>query len=206
MDYIFREFGVAGMLSKEEMKVSLEGCLSRKRFKHSLNVMITAEKLAAKYGVDIETCSVAGLLHDCARNLKENEIFDMCDKFGISIDEVARMQPVLLHGPVGAALSKTLYGVENEEIYNAIRYHTTGRENMSIIEKIIFVSDYIEPGRDISGVDTVRKTAYDNIDKAVLLSIEHTIKHVLTKGDLIQTLTIDARNYIIRNSEKSRNR
>lgn len=185
------------MMSRDEIKTKLEGSLTSKRFTHSLNVMKTSVELASKYAVNVEKCAMAGLLHDCARDIKGDELFEQCDKFQISIDEVSKAQPVLLHGPLGAAIAKTSYGITDEHVLKAIRYHTTGREEMTLLEKIVFIADYIEPGRNFPDVTKVRNMAFSDIDKAILMSLERTIMYVMSKGAPIHILTVKARNYII---------
>jgi predicted HD superfamily hydrolase involved in NAD metabolism len=185
------------MASFDNVKSRLEEHLSPKRFIHSLNVMDTAAKLGSKYGADEEKCMLAGLLHDCARDIKGEQVFLLCDRFDIYVDAVSKMQPELLHGPLGAKLAKQDYGVNDEQVLNAINYHTTGREGMSLLEKIVFIADYIEPGRKQPGVDEVRKIAFNDLDKAMAISLDDTLKYVLSKGALIHTLTVSARNYLI---------
>lgn len=185
------------MTSIEDIKLRLEQTLTPKRFTHSINVMSTAIELGQKYGVDKEKCALAGLMHDCAREIKGDALFELCVNYKIIVDEVSKVQPELLHGPLGSRIAKNDYGVTDEQALNAIHYHTTGRENMSSLEKIVFIADYIEPGRKFSGVKEIRKIAFNDIDKAILITLEDTIKHVLSKGTLIHALTVSARNYII---------
>lgn len=181
----------------DEMKIKLEGVLTPRRYMHSINVMNTAVKLAEKYGESCEEAGVAGLLHDCARNIGKSETLDLCGKFGIEVDAIQRLQPELLHGPLGVELAKHEYGITNEYVLNAIKNHTTGCENMSILAKIIFIADYIEPGRECQGVDDIRKLAFENIDDTILAVIHSTINYIITKERLIHPDTLNARNYII---------
>ncbi|NLP14827.1 MAG: HD domain-containing protein [Clostridium sp.] len=189
-------------MTVQEMKKKLEETLSSKRFKHSVRVMDTAVELAKKYREDKEKAAIAGILHDCARHIEGQEVFELCKRYGIEVNYITGLQPQLLHGPLGAALAKDVYGVEDEDVTEAIGCHTTGRENMTLLDKIIFIADYIEPGRKFYGVDEVRELAYKDLDKAVLLSLENTIRHILNKGVLIHPNTINARNYIIKESMK----
>lgn len=184
-------------MNREDIKDKLEYVLSPRRFIHSLNVMNTSIELAQRYGVDREKAAVAGLLHDCARDIRGDEVFELCKEFGIQVDDIARVQPELLHGAIGAGLAGHEYGVEDPMILDAIHYHTTGRKDMSILEKVVFIADYIEPGRNFTGVNEARKVAFSDINDAMVLSLDKTIKHVISKGALIHPDTIDARNFII---------
>ena len=179
------------------MKLQLISKLSSKRYLHSLNVMKAAEELALNFGEDAVKASVAGLLHDCAKYLEHDKIFELCRLYNIEINEYTLNQPELLHGPIGASMAKEIYGISDTDILHAIYFHTTGCEDMTMLDKIIFLADYIEPGRNFDGVDDIRQKAYTNIEEAIALSFASTIKDVLKKGKLLYPITIDARNYII---------
>lgn len=181
----------------DEIRDKLKKALSQKRFKHSVGVMETAVKLASLYGVDEKKARLAGLLHDCAREMKAEEILKICDEKNIEIDNICAMQPKLLHGPVGTVVAREEYGIEDEEILSAIYCHTTGRKDMSALDKIIFLADYIEPGRDFSGVEKVREAVFEDLDKGMVISLVTIIKHLVKKRELIQIDTIDTWNYII---------
>ncbi|MDP4093642.1 MAG: bis(5'-nucleosyl)-tetraphosphatase (symmetrical) YqeK [Bacillota bacterium] len=184
-------------MTVDELKKILANKLSPKRYRHSINVMETAKKLARAYGENSDKAALAGLLHDCARDIKGDNIFFHCEKFGIAVNEVSKFQPDLLHGPLGAEIAKYEYGIEDVSILNAIRWHTTGHEHMDKLCKIIYIADYIEPGRSFPGVEEVRQLAYCNLDDAMITSLDRTIKYVITKGALLHPDTIDARNSII---------
>jgi len=181
----------------EEIKHKLETDMKPKRFVHSVNVMDTASRLADFYGVDRKKAEVAAILHDCARNMDKADVFETCRKYGIEVDEIQRRQPDLLHGPIAACIAKFEYGIKDEDVLEAIRVHTTGKENMTMLDKIIFIADYIEPGRDFPGVENIREWAYKDIDKAILLALESTIGYVIQRGMLLHPDTIYTRNYII---------
>jgi putative HD superfamily hydrolase of NAD metabolism len=187
-----------------DIKVVLEKTLKPKRFKHSLGVMETAISLARNFGENTTEAELAGLLHDCARDIKTDEAFGLCRKFGIEIDEVSRQQPELLHGSLGRKLALELYGVESKQVLEAIEVHTLGRPGMGKLSKIIFVADNIEPGRVFPEVENIRKAASENLDMAVLLSMDSAIKYVISKQAMIHPDSIVARNWILRciNEEK----
>ncbi len=184
-------------MTLDEMRQRLEGVLSPRRFRHSLGVMNTAIELAARYKEDVEKAAIAGLLHDCARDIRGEEAFIRCQKVGIIPDQVARVQPELLHGPLGARLAELEFGVTDPDILRAIHYHTTGYENMDALSKIIYISDYIEPGRSFEGVEDIRREAFFNINRAMLMALNKTVIHILEKGSLIHCDTVKARNYLI---------
>lgn len=185
-------------MTREEMKMKLEETLSPKRFIHSINVMKTAIELSKNYGVDTEKAAIAGLLHDCAREIKGEQVFELCRRFNIETDYITQAQPELLHGPIGSYLAKIEYGVEEPDILRAISRHTTGHENMEMLDKIVFIADYIEPNRNFPGVEDARKEANTNIDRALIMALNKTIKHVMTKGAMIHPETVNARNYLIK--------
>jgi predicted HD superfamily hydrolase involved in NAD metabolism len=181
----------------ESTKKRLQYSLTPKRFAHSLNVMETSVKLADKLGEDREKAKVSGLLHDCARDIRGNELLKLCERFDIALDGVTRFQPDLLHGVVGSQIARLDYKINDESILNAIKYHTTGREDMSLLEKIVFIADYIEPGRSFPGVDDIRKIAYEDIDTALIMGLGRTIQYIAAKNVLMHLDTIKARNYLI---------
>jgi len=184
-------------MTTEQIYDKLKEVLSPKRFKHSLGVMETAVKLAEQYGADVKKAELAGLLHDCAREMKVEDILKICRQNNIKTDDISLMQPKLLHGPVGSIIAREEYGIEDEEILSAIYCHTTGRKDMSTLDKIIFLADYIEPGRDFPGVDKAREAVFEDLDKGMVVSLMGIIKHLVEKKALIQMDTIETWNYII---------
>ena len=118
------------------------------RYEHTLGVSYTAMALAMRYGQDLDQAELAGLLHDCAKYFNDEEIIKKCRKHGIEVSEAELRAPAVLHAKYGAWLAKNRYGVSDPEILSAIRWHTTGRANMTTLDKIIYVADYIEPRRD----------------------------------------------------------
>lgn len=181
----------------DEMKITLKNSINNKRYNHCINVMNTAVQLASQYGQDKEKAAIAGLLHDCARDIKGDEVFALCEKFNIEINYLTQYQPDLLHGPIGANIAREVYGVKDELVFSAISCHTTGRENMNMMDKIVFIADYIEPNRNFPCINDVRKIVYEDIDSALILALDRTIKYVMSKGALIHPDTIGARNSII---------
>lgn len=187
------------MWNEEEMKKYLNKNLTEARYKHSLGVMNTAVKLAEKYSADINKAKIAGLIHDCAKEMHKDKLFELYELESGEADKVLRNSPALLHGAAGAFIAKNTMGVQDKEILNAIKYHTTGRVNMELLEKIIYLADYIEPARNFDGVEKLRTLAFEDLDAALILSFDNTIEVVIKRGGLIHSKTVDARNYIICN-------
>ena len=181
----------------DNINEKLRSLLSYKRYIHCIGVQKTAIELAKKNNVDICSASVAGLIHDCAKGFNDNELLSASDKYSICLDPVSIRQPGLLHGPVGACIAKNEFLIDDEDIIHAIKYHTTGCENMSMLDKIIYIADYIEPGRDFIGVDSLRSITYKDINQGVLMALDNTIKYVIKQGVLIDILTIKARNFML---------
>ncbi len=187
----------------EEMDALLKQSLRPNRYIHSLNTMKEAISLAEYYGEDIENARIAGLLHDCAKNLNDDETIKYCNLYGIKLNEIEQSQVFLMHGTVGAIIAKEKYEVNNEIILNSIKYHTTGNFKMSMMDKIIYLADYIEPGRLHCGADNARKLAYIDINKALICAFDNVIKYVISQEGLIHPSTIEARNSLLLDSVDS---
>ncbi|MBU5311225.1 bis(5'-nucleosyl)-tetraphosphatase (symmetrical) YqeK [Tissierella carlieri] len=171
--------------------------IGEKRYNHSIRVMETAIELAHTYNIDIEKIKTAAVLHDCAKIIDETYLLKRASDFDIILDACMEYNHELIHGPLGAKIAKEEYGIKDSEILDAIYYHTTGREKMSILDKIIYMADYIEPYRNFPGVEEVRRLAFDNLDKALLLAMEKTIIFLIERNKVIHPDTIRARNYLI---------
>ena len=184
-------------MNTEQMIEKLRNTLEKKRFEHSINVMNSAVELAKRHGADVEKTQIAGLLHDCAKNYSADMLTSICEKSGVYLDDVTKNEPGLLHAYAGACILKDEYGVDDDEIYDAVFYHTVGKPDMSLITKIIFIADCIEPGREAGWADEVRKVVFDDIDKALIIQLDNTIRNVLRKGTLLHTNTINTRNFYI---------
>lgn len=190
------------MWSEEEIKKYLKERLSEKRYEHSLNVKKTAVKLAETYKGEVEKAALAGLVHDCAKHMSDDEILSLADKNGIFVDEVSRLNPKLLHGNVGSVVAKKIMGVFDQEVLSAIACHTTGKKNMNLLEKIIYIADYIEPARNFPGVEELRKKAFIDLDGAILDAFNNTIQVVINRGQLLHLNTIEGRNYLVFHSRE----
>lgn len=175
----------------------LKTMVSERRFSHSLRVRDTALDLAKRYDVDPQKVNIAALLHDCAKGYSCEELLKFCDEYNLEIDQYSKLHKQLIHAPLGAKIAHVEFGVEDEEILNAICYHTTGRENMSMMEKIICTADYIEPKRSFEGVDEIRELAYVNIDRALFVALGKTMEYILLNNYILHPLTVIARNSLL---------
>lgn len=185
------------MWSEKNIEEYLKKNLKANRYEHSLGVRDSAVLLAKKYKVDEKKASLAGLIHDCAKNLKDEEILKLVKSQGLKVSEVNLKSPQIMHGLAGAVIAKNIFKVLDKEILNAITYHTTGREKMTALEKIIYLADFIEPNRDFPGVENIRTLAFKDLEKALFLAFDTTINFVIMKGELLDLDTVIARNDII---------
>ncbi len=183
------------LIDKVENK--LINSIGDERYLHSIRVMEEAIKLANIFNCDERKAAIAGILHDCGKFKNEDELLKNAYNFDIIQRDAYSTNFALIHGALGAEIARRELNIEDRDILNAIQYHTTGRENMTLLEKIIYISDYIEPDRNFPGVDEIRKLAYENLDLALLKAMDKTIKYIIDKGYYIHPYTIDARNYLI---------
>ena len=176
-------------ISKKLMKE-----LDEDRYRHTQGVMYTSAALAMRYGADLKKALLAGLLHDCAKCIPGHTKIRMCEKYNLEISEIERKNPSLLHAKLGAYLAKDKYDIEDEEILMAIRSHTTGRPGMSLLEKIVYIADMIEPDRDYPGVEEFRKTAAKDLDQAMFDILNDNLRHLIEKKAFIAIDSLKARN------------
>ncbi len=180
----------------EKMRKKVKKNLDKPRYQHTLGVMYTAASLAMCYGEDLERTMVAGLLHDCAKCIPNSEKIDLCKHYNLPISDIERENPSLLHSKLGAQLARDKYGVKDPGILNSINYHTTGKPAMSLLEKIIFLADFIEPGRYKSpDLEEIRKMSFSNIDKAVYMTLASTLDYLKRQNTPIDQQTEVAYNY-----------
>lgn len=176
----------------------LKEMLPEKRLKHSLSVSKCAVELSEIYKYDKEKAKIAGLVHDCAKYFTDEQIEDCVKKFNINLDPLEENNIALSHSIVGSYVAKEVFNINDEEILSAIKYHTTGRENMSLLEKIIYMADLVEEGRKFPKVEELRNLTFSGkLDEALLLSFNNTIKFVIDNKQLIHPRTVSARNYIL---------
>ncbi len=169
----------------------VRGRLSPWRFHHSLRVAATARRLAARHGADPERAWLAGLLHDCARELPAADLVRAADRRGL-LDQAGAPLPELLHALVGAAVAREELGIEDEEVLSAIARHTTGEAGMGAVELAVFVADYVEPGRSFPGVEEVRRVAEESLSRAALLALEQTVSRLAEAGRPVDARSVRA--------------
>ena len=190
------------MLAVEGSKKRLQQMISADRYTHSLGVAEAATQVGPVVWCQCGKARIAGLVHDCGKSESKNILLNRVLEFGIVMDEIEQVETQLLHGPVSAELARREFGIDDEEVLSAIRYHTTGRVWMSLLEKIVYLADYIEPGRCFTGVDELRELACQDLDTALIRAMDLTLTHVMRRGLLIHPRTVKARNCLIENSKK----
>lgn len=183
-------------LSDEDLRACSLSMVYAKRHAHILGVEQEAVKLARRWGADEELARRAGILHDCTKYLELDEQLQICGKYGIVLDDLEKVSVKLLHSKTGAALARHVYG-QCDEIYWAIYWHTTGKPDMSLLEKVIYLADYMEPNRDFPGVEELRKLCYEDLDAALLLGLEMSIEELNERGVPIHNNTRGARDWML---------
>lgn len=173
-----------------EIKERLEQNLDPNRYEHTIAVMYTAANLAMLYDYSLEKAMLAGLLHDCAKCISNIDKIKICAEHNISISEVEQQNPSLLHAKAGAIIAKEEYHIIDSEILHAISIHTTGEPNMNILDKIIFIADYIEPNRSMApNLAYIRKLAYQDINACLKKILEDTLAYLKQKNGIIDSKT-----------------
>ncbi len=184
----------------EDAKKCLEQSLEPERYLHSIGVMETAKALAKRYGADENKAQIAGLLHDCAKNIDNDSSYKMCDELNIILDDVTKKSPKLVHQYLGAKIASVKYGICDEQILSAIRYHTTAKCDMTLLEKIIYLADIIEPNRDkepFDGLVKLRTLCEIDIDEAMLFALDMSVKKLVDRNALLHIDTVLARNWFL---------
>lgn len=176
--------------------------LDRRRYLHTISVAYTAANMAMVYGADLHLAYIAGLLHDNAKCIPAEKKLLLCRKYKLPVNEAEEANPDLLHARLGACLAHEKYKIEEAEILNAIRYHTTGRPDMSLMEKIIYIADYIEPRRKpLKDMEKIRKYAYTDIDRALFTILENVLCYLKKKEAAIDALTLEALEFYKKEDE-----
>lgn len=180
----------------EDITEKLKRKLTPGRFGHTMGVAYTAACMAMRYGEDMERAYIAGLLHDCAKCVSDEEKLRRCEEYGIEITDSERQVPSLLHAKLGAWYASHKYDVRDEEICSAVRYHTTGRPYMTLLEKIIFVADYIEPNRNKApNLTEIRRICFEDIDRGVCEVAYATLNYLDESADTVDSATVKTYEY-----------
>lgn len=173
--------------------------IGENRFHHTLRVIEESNKLAKVHNIDRDKAVLAALLHDCAKFEDEKKLLNMANDFDIMKNNMLMYNVHLIHAPLGAILAEYRYNVQDKDILDAIRYHTTGRKNMSQLEKLIYIADYIEPDRKFDGVERMRQLAYQDLDRSILLAMDESLIYLIKNNRIISKDTFEARNQLIIN-------
>ena len=178
-------------MKREKIIYKLKKELDEDRFRHTMGVEATAVKMAHRFGEDEKRAALAGLLHDCAKCLSLDKMQKACKRY--PVDENTKGSKALLHACAGRCLAESVYGVSDEEVLEAIRWHTTGHAGMSRLEKIIYLADMIEPGRKVyPGLEELRRLCGIDLDEAMHYALRHTLEHVQAQGKFLHPDTLAA--------------
>lgn len=191
-------------IDRQALMEKIRSQMSLKRFNHVLGVETAAVELAEKYNVSVEAASIAALVHDYAKEREDKEMHDLIISENLDL-ELLQYGSSIWHGPVGAVLAKKELGIENEQILNAIRHHTVGAAEMSLLEQIIYVADYIEDGREFPEVEKARKLAASDLSAAVAFETQQTLNHLIKEKRKIYPKIIDTYNAWVVKPEEAKN-
>ncbi len=192
------------MIDIDNIRKRLHKKLPTNRYNHTIGVAYTAAALAMRYDIDIEKALIAGLLHDCAKEYKTSELVEKCNKDGIVLSSSELNSPQIVHAIYGVYMAKNKYDITDEDILSSIRWHTTGKADMSLLEKIVFTADYIEPGRcEAKNLDIVRHLAFEDLTKAVYIISRDTIAYLKEKGLSVDEHTLECFEWIKGNYDLS---
>jgi predicted HD superfamily hydrolase involved in NAD metabolism len=174
----------------KDLKKDLKKEMDESRYEHTIGVMYTCGALAMRYGYDLEKAMLAGLMHDCAKCMPNAKKLKIAEKNHLDISELERKNPFMLHAKLGALLAQKKYDIDDEEILSAIRWHTTGRPQMSLLDKIVYVADYIEPKRDKApNLKEIRQMAFEDLNQALLKILEDTLGYLGDSPDEVDSMT-----------------
>lgn len=180
----------------QKLEKKLKKYLDEDRLWHTLGVMHTAASMAMVYDVDMEKAQLAGLLHDCAKCVSAKEKFKICKENHIPVTDFEKDHPFLLHAKVGAWIAREKYGVKDPEVLESIVWHTTGKEEMSVLEKIIYIADYIEPTRDKAPrLSEIRKLAFRDLDRCMYEILKDTLEYLNDRPEDVDQATKRAYDY-----------
>lgn len=186
----------------EDHKALLQSKLDEKRYYHSLAVADEAKRLAEKYGADADKMYLAGLLHDITKNETFEEQLQMFSEYGIILTDIEKRSTAIWHAYTGALFVENKLGVTDECIVSAIKYHSTGKADMTLEQKIIYIADLTSKDRTYPDVEVTRQLVEESLDKAILYVLKFTLKNLSHKNLVIHPDTLEAYNYLITNSKE----
>ncbi|MCI8303376.1 MAG: nicotinate (nicotinamide) nucleotide adenylyltransferase [Lawsonibacter sp.] len=178
-----------------ELRACSYSMVMQKRVRHIRGTEEEAVRLARRWGADEDHARRAGILHDCTKYLELEEQLELCETYGVELDELEHRAVKLLHSKTGACIARHVFG-EPDEVFDAIFWHTTAKENMTTLEKILYVADYMEPNRTFEGVERLRRLAYSNLDAALLLGVETTIQEMKDRSLPVHQSTLRAQAWL----------
>jgi len=179
-----------------KLQHTLKKELDEDRYQHTLGVMYTSASMAMRYGADVTQALLAGLLHDCAKCIPGDKKIHLCEKYGLPVSDVEYENPGLLHARLGAYLAEKKYHIHDREIIHAISSHTTGRPGMSLLEKIVYIADYIEPGRrELPNMKEVRPLAFKDIDQCLYRILEDSLVYLNSRNISVDPMTQKTYDY-----------
>lgn len=184
----------------KDLKKDLKKEMDDSRFEHTLGVMYTCAALAMCYGYDLDKAMLAGLMHDCAKCMPNAKKLKMAEKHNLEITDLERKNPFMLHAKLGAFLAKKKYDIEDPEILDAIRWHTTGRPEMTLLDKIVYIADYIEPKRDKApNLSEIRQMAFQDLDRTLIKILEDTLGYLGDSSEHVDSMTKKTYDYYTQN-------
>lgn len=184
-------------MKPEQSRILMQEMLDVKLYRHCLGVAEMAESLARRYGVDTDKAFVVGMIHDYGKRYSSQELLIKAGQFKLELDSITLSESKLLHASVGAALVERDLGINDPDMIRAVSYHTTGRPGMGLLEKIIYLADYIEVGRNYVGVEKIREIACTDLDRALLVAVDHTLKSILDRRLLLHPRSVAFRNSLL---------
>lgn len=187
----------------QDIMTELSEVLSPERFQHTLGVLAWAEKMATRFdlpsqGINLEQVRLAALLHDCAKSLTDQQLIMAAKQAGIQLTRDYHDQPFLLHAPIGAIIAKKDYQLTDDLVLQAIARHTLGADQMTALDKVIFIADMVEVHRQYPGVEALRKLSLEDLEQALLAALNSNIKHLIALGVVIHPQTVSTRNALLR--------
>lgn len=190
-------------MDRIEIREKLKERLTAKRFEHSLGVEYTAAAMAMCHGINVEQAAIAGLLHDCAKNYPTEEKLAKCEKYRLSISDYERQNPELLHAKLGAAVAKDKYKIKDREILSAITWHTTGCPNMSDLDKIIYIADYIEPNRKmLPELPQIRREAFTDLDLCLIHILTSVLDYLAQENREIDPISKETYRFYVEGNNR----
>lgn len=183
-------------MNRSELEQVTREQMPAKRWQHTLGVMTTSVELAKRYGGNVEQAELAALLHDFCKYWPTDKLIETLQAKG-QLEDLLDYDPQLLHGPAAALVVQEQFGIDDIEVLDAIHYHTSGRVGMTLLDKIVCLADYMEPGRDFPGVHNIREIAEHSLERALVAGFDSTIQFLLSKHKTIYPLTVLARNSMV---------